>query len=412
MFIRLINCETVHIYNKSTYVYAKQGVYVLDETCTQFVQNLRMNSEYEIVIQNLSAFKNISYGEAELEVKEILSVVNEFFEISDYPNTIKITGEYEKCCPLMLQISLTNRCIHQCVHCLKSSCAEGNDFDYDKLNDLINEVGEFCQEIEFTGGEPLLYKNITNILEEYAGKIKFNITTSGFCLHKYRIEDLKKFNLIQVSLQGSTAQIHDAFVGVEGSFDIVTNNIKKLCENNINLIVSRTITKVVEKELEDYVKLCISLGVKCLMIGIVLPLGRANINQCVTPMKEYVKLDKTLKKIQEKYSEISLLIDDETYSKQEKTNFVFNCVGGRLHWYISEVGEVYPCTFCQFEQFSIGNVVKDPQLFQKIVNERAYEKYNDRLLEQYDRIVAEYMQQGVQIEHICANIKSGRRKGK
>lgn len=60
----------------------------------------------------------------------------------------------------------------------------------------------------------------------------------------------------------------------------------------------------------------------------------------------------------------------------------------------------------------MGNVVKDPQLFQKIVNERAYEKYNDRLLEQYDIIVAEYMQQGVQIEHICANIKPGRRKRK
>ncbi len=405
MYIKLINCSAVHIYQESAYVYTDSAIYVLDEISSRFVELLRHTSEYDKLLNAFEKSLNFARQEAVDTIQEIIDVNKKFFSFSDTPNNICITGRCGMAYPHMLQISLTNRCVHNCRHCFKNCVFTGKSLSYSVITGLLDQISSECKSVEFTGGEPFLHNDIMNLVTRYQDKISFNVTTSGFILHQFNISDLKKFHLIQISLHGSTEQMHDAFVGKNGSFKMVTKNIKWLCDNELNVVLSRTIVAFDKKELEGFINLCISLGVKRLILGIILPLGRAVQNNCATANEECRRLEEFLEDSRNKYKEISIAVDNETAVSNKPSKYVFHCIGGRLHWYVNEDGAVYPCTYCQREELSIGNLIDNPDLFNEIIYNGKYEEYNQRIANNFYVINDLYRYQKLSINDICSNIR-------
>ena len=64
-------------------------------------------------------------------------------------------------------IELTRRCNLRCMHCLNNSGTEVDDvIGFNKMKDLILDFSNSgIQEIRFTGGEPLLYENLLEIIK-------------------------------------------------------------------------------------------------------------------------------------------------------------------------------------------------------------------------------------------------------
>ncbi|WP_084604193.1 SPASM domain-containing protein [Sporanaerobacter acetigenes] len=76
-----------------------------------------------------------------------------------------------------------------------------------------------------------------------------------------------------------------------------------------------------------------------------------------------------------------------------------------MHWYVNEDGAVYPCTYCQREELSIGNLIDNPDLFNEIIYNGKYEEYNQRIANNFYVINDLYRYQKLSINDICSNIR-------
>jgi len=112
-----------------------------------------------------------------------------------------------------LRISLTDRCNYKCIYCnpekhVSYSSLKNNLLSFDEIERLIEIfVSELnFKKIRFTGGEPLLRKDVFNLFNR-AGKLKekygfkLGLTTNG-SLIEGRLSELKKigFDSINISL--------------------------------------------------------------------------------------------------------------------------------------------------------------------------------------------------------------------
>lgn len=381
MYIELINCEYVHIYDKTAFAYTADSVCAFDEFSTKLISILKIDSAYDTAIRMLEMQMKLNHKDTVNLVNEIIEVNHRFLIKSDRPNKVMITGHLSVRFPSLLQISLTNKCVHRCRHCFKKCDSNGSTvFPPDVLIALLNQVKKECKFIEFTGGEPLLYPQIMNIVDSFHELFHIHITTSGYSINKFSISDLKMFEMIQISLHGSTAATHDSFVGKKGSFHIVTNNIRWLCANNINVVVSRSLQTYDKNELNNFIRLCIDLGVKRIIFGIIIPVGRAIETKCATRCDEYTKILTFLKCAREKYTQIDIVIDEEHTLSKQQSIYMFHCIGGRLHLYINENGDVFPCPYCQESGLSLGNMIIEPDLFEKIIYHAQYDTFNKKVL--------------------------------
>ena len=50
MNIRLINCDHVHIFDETTFVYAADGIYELDSVSTRLISILKSDSSFDYVV--------------------------------------------------------------------------------------------------------------------------------------------------------------------------------------------------------------------------------------------------------------------------------------------------------------------------------------------------------------------------
>lgn len=150
----------------------------------------------------------------------------------------------------------TKTCNLKCKHCYASS-------DNKRYNDelTLSDSKRFIDDLKtfnvpallFSGGEPLMKKDILNILN-YANKknIRSTLSTNGTLLDKDICRFLKKINLgyVGISLDGIGTS-HDEFRGVKGAFDSSLKGIRNCMEVNQKVGLRFTITKSNYKDLKD-----------------------------------------------------------------------------------------------------------------------------------------------------------------
>ena len=106
----------------------------------------------------------------------------------------------------ILQIHPTRRCNLRCLHCYSSSSPE----EHDQLGValLLQAISDARTEgytvVSFSGGEPLLYKPIWDLLE-YAHQCQMltSVASNGMLLNEQRLEKLHgRVDLLAISLDG------------------------------------------------------------------------------------------------------------------------------------------------------------------------------------------------------------------
>lgn len=150
--------------------------------------------------------------------------------------------------PLEGQIELTYRCNLNCIHCyckgLENKEKESSTEEWKRILDEIQKQG--CIRLCFTGGEPLVRDDFLEIYS-YAKKKGFIITifTNGQALTKKIIDYLAKslpFS-IEITLNGITPETYESITQTPGSFSKVIENIKRLAEKKIKLILKTNCLK-------------------------------------------------------------------------------------------------------------------------------------------------------------------------
>lgn len=143
----------------------------------------------------------------------------------------KITGEK---IPFQLIIHLTDVCNLRCKYCYIDFDHATPDLPFPQLEKVIREAREMGTErISLGGGEPLLRKDIGDIVNLIRDlDIHCNINTNGYLVPR-KIDQLRRVNLLSVSLDGGK-KVHDEMRG-PGSFDKAIEAIRIARENGIKV---------------------------------------------------------------------------------------------------------------------------------------------------------------------------------
>ena len=252
----------------------------------------------------------------------------------------------------IVQLSLTEECNLKCIYCYATDRTKSTNRltcdDHFKLVDDIHAISK-DSEIVFTGGEPLLSSYVFE-LADHAKNLghQTHLLTNGTLINEKNVKKIaEKFNLLKISLDGSTSDIHELHRGV-GTFDKTLKAIDLLIQQNAPVQVAMTVTK---KNLHDIDAMTKRFGSR-LTFAPLFVAGRAKSNKSLfITGKEYYEALSSVSGVKP----LSYLCSSLAASKQKP---ILKCAIGDGEISISETGDVYPCQLLHFPQFNAGNIRK------------------------------------------------------
>lgn len=129
--------------------------------------------------------------------------------------------------PISAYIKITSKCMLNCIFCSQSdNVIQEMDFEFAKeVLQKLKSLG--IHYIYYTGGEPLLYPHICELIE-YGDNLgmKQVLVTNGLLFSQKKYFDILQYIItVGISLHG-TPDTHNALSGNRNCYDTVTNNIK------------------------------------------------------------------------------------------------------------------------------------------------------------------------------------------
>lgn len=284
----------------------------------------------------------------------------------------------------IVYIELTRGCNLRCIHCLNNSgTIKDNELTKDEWISIINKFSNLgVQEIRFTGGEPLLFNGIYELIK-YATKngICTSLGTNGTLITKQIAKKLSESGLKKaiISIDGNR-KIHDSIRG-KGNYKKSMKGLKYLKKNNIDVRINSVIMK---SNMDDIINFSKKIHKKkiTLFIRRFIESGRGkNLENNMLTKKDYDYIREKLKKELEcgLYINGHYLRNDEGINSRIKLPFsIRGCKAGQRAITILPNGDINLCGFLAAQNFSnVGNIknIKDIGKFWIDINS------NDKLLE-------------------------------
>ena len=248
------------------------------------------------------------------------------------------------------QLSLVSECNLKCIYCYAADRPKAANRltrdDHFRLIDDIHAISDNA-EIVLTGGEPLLSPYVVE-LAEYAKNIghQVHLLTNGILINEESAKTISRnFNLIKISLDGSTSAIHEFHRG-KGSFAKTMKAIDLLIRHDAPLQIAMTVTR---RNILDIDPMTKKFGSR-LTFAPLFPAGRAKTNtELSITGKEYYEALSSVEGVKP----LSHLCSSLAASKQKR---IMKCAIGDAEISISETGDVYPCQLLHFPRFRAGNI--------------------------------------------------------
>lgn len=181
--------------------------------------------------------------------------------------------------PIYVQWVATHQCNYSCEHCGTSAGTPlKNELSTQESTNLITEMAEMgVKFISVTGGEPLLRKDLFQILKLAKKKgIKVGFVTHGGLASKFKkeIKELQPYSMM-VSIDG-LKDTHNKLRGDNANFDQSLAILKFFKEIKVPRIsISTTVNQRNFNELEELKIIVINSGANHWRINIAIPEGRA-----------------------------------------------------------------------------------------------------------------------------------------
>ncbi len=156
-----------------------------------------------------------------------------------------------------LFIECTNACNLKCIHCYLGDTGQSAELPLPHLKKMLKEFSDDGGEhITLSGGEPLLRKDIFDILE-YASSLPLFITlfSNGIFITGDIAKKLKQYNIqsVQISLDGAKPETHDAFRGMKGAYVASVKAVEALLKVGLKVGIATVINKSNVNELKEII---------------------------------------------------------------------------------------------------------------------------------------------------------------
>ncbi len=302
----------------------------------------------------------------------------------------------------MIAWELTRRCNLACVHC-RASAEFGpyrGELSTKEIFRVMDEIASFSKPvIILTGGEPLLRPDLFDLASYGSSKgFRMVMATNGTLFSEEVVQKIKDSGIqrISISLDGPTAETHDSFRRVRGSFEGSLRGIEMAKRGGIEFQINSTITKINLHLLPDLLELAKALGAVALHIFLLVPTGRGKeLKDQEISAQDY---ERTLHWFYEQIDRVPLqlkatcaphyyrIIHQQTKKTGKKITpkphgldaMTRGCLGGISFCFISHVGQVQPCGYLEL---NCGEVRERPffqiwensEIFQNLRNIEGYQ---------------------------------------
>jgi len=265
--------------------------------------------------------------------------------------------------PATVVLAMNRACGYRCPHCYQK-LDRGTDLPMEVLTTAagaMQEAGVSMFDIE--GGEPLLkVDRLVELMSSLDRRAEIWVNTTGAELTDEKVRRMVEAGLfgVMVSLHSPTADVHDEFTGVAGSFDVACEAIRRFGEHGILTAVNCCSTgeAVLSGDIDKLIALACELG--CSFVQLIHPksaggwLGR---DQAPDIAPEVIDAVRTMHR---HYNSGGRFHRFPSVSAQvfEESPKMFGCTAGGVdRFYMGADGEVQPC---EFLNVSVGNVRNEP----------------------------------------------------
>ena len=267
-----------------------------------------------------------------------------------------------------IKLEITNQCFLSCIHCSTNSCTNNASFlSLSNIENIIRQAQALgANNISLSGGEPLLYPDLKQVIEMIANYgCRSTIYTSGIAqihpMSPMSIDYLKSFKSLNLSnlifsIYSHKSENHDAITGVDGSFYTTLTSLENALHLGLETEVHFVALKPIIDDLMPLVKFLEKIGIKKISVLRFVPQGRGKNNSynLLPDTKDFVKLSKVINSIRKDKT----IIECRTGSP---FNFLLlkkptPCNSGRTRMIIDAEGFAYPCdALKQFKSKGLNN---------------------------------------------------------
>jgi radical SAM protein len=193
--------------------------------------------------------------------------------------------------PFIVIWETTRACALACVHCRAEAIPyrDPRELTTDEARTLIDAVRRFGDPpplLVLTGGDPLRRPDLVELVRHAtASGLTVSLTPSATgAATAERLEALRDAGLarLAVSLDGATAEVHDAFRGVRGSHRHTLRILERARALGIPLQINTTVCRRTVAELPALVQEVERWGVALWALFFLIPVGRAVADQALT----------------------------------------------------------------------------------------------------------------------------------
>ncbi|MDO6481020.1 pyrroloquinoline quinone biosynthesis protein PqqE [Shimia thalassica] len=284
--------------------------------------------------------------------------------------------------PIAMLAELTHRCPLACPYCSNPTdlLAKENELDTGTWLRVFKQAADMgVLQLHLSGGEPASRHDIVDLMQgAHDEGLYTNLITSGIGLTPRRLDALEAAGMdhIQLSMQGTTADLADWVGGYKGGFDRKMKVAGDIAERGIPLTLNAVMHRHNLDDLERTIEMAVELGARRLEVACVQFHGWASQNRSqLLPSREQTESAKRIVAEAEKRLRGVMAFDfvpPDYYADYPKA-----CMGGwgSAGLNVTPDGTVLPCHAAQtIPTLSFENV-KDKSLSDIWYKSEAFNAY-------------------------------------
>ncbi|MGQ9811735.1 MAG: radical SAM/SPASM domain-containing protein, partial [bacterium] len=289
-----------------------------------------------------------------------------------------VTGSRDFFVPFHISVELTRRCNLSCSYCYASANPADPDQELSggELIEILSEwIAHGLNGIEITGGEPLLHKDFWKVLDFCLDNLSSVALLSNGTLIADAVADRlaqhREKLMLSISLDGSSAQMHDKVSGIPGSFEKTARALRAMVRRGLRVRVAMTVTPDNWREIEPTLLLAKDMGATWFGWAPLMPFGRGcNVKWDLT-CQEVIELGEKEVQLMESYRGFVPAVPNVTRFQPVS----WNCGVGWKNVVVGPSGLVRPCLVFPESSFSFADLKKEhiPKCFAKPILSRLRE---------------------------------------
>ncbi len=250
-------------------------------------------------------------------------------------------------------LDISQDCNQNCIFCSNPKTHDPGRTNNPALNfeEIITLIkilkANGINDLRLYGGEPFMNQKILEIIAFSLGLgMQLSIYTNGTFASESTQEFLRKnpIRKMFISLDGSTAAIHDTIRQTVGAFDQTIKNIKTFINLGVTVDILFTICAINKNDILATYQLIKELGVHDVKSNLVSPVGVAKENWA------RIRLDnKEVRMISQEMLRAHRLF----FGKEPKRK---ECQAGTKELFVAVSGDIYPCAMFIYDEYKIGNI--------------------------------------------------------